>query len=356
MNKKIFKKIIILTVIAFFGLSFANTALGITQKKVEVTSSFFGVTGDICQLWKAIFEFSLQIAGGLSVLVISIGGIYYILSLGQTEKIKRAKDIIWGALFGYFLILISYGIFLLVAPRALQCKIEVPELRICVGLNCVFDDCEKHGVDRCFAMAMAKMESGFTPDLNTSWHKYKGLFQISAERIDQYNKKFGTNYTKDDLFNGEINGEVACWAYGNSYGVVPGIDNIIGDDERKKYAIKRLAAHSGNGALQWIIRKAKEKYNTTNPTQQQLYDTWENDWGEEWMKRKYRYKCGSKEAVPGCCRTWRGDGGYYTMCNEEDFKTEGARYGKVLRSGGDRVMRWYDLCKEGKEDQVYQPK
>ena len=78
MKKNLFKKIIFWSVIAVFGLSLANTALGVTQEKVEVVSSFFNVKGDICQLWKAIFEFSLQIAGGLSVLVISIGGIYYI--------------------------------------------------------------------------------------------------------------------------------------------------------------------------------------------------------------------------------------------------------------------------------------
>jgi hypothetical protein len=89
---------------------------------------FFGKTADICQFWKAIFDFAIRIAGVLTVAAILIGSVYYLVSLGSAEKIKRAKDIISGAVFGMLLALLSWGLFNVLNPYLLECKIEVPLL------------------------------------------------------------------------------------------------------------------------------------------------------------------------------------------------------------------------------------
>lgn len=127
---KIFKK----SLIAIFALMFlfikpTGNAAGISSG-TKVTNTFFGVTDDICAFWKAIFDFAIQIAGGIALVVVAIGGVLYLVSAGSTDRQKTAKDIMYGAGFGMILALTSWVLFTVLNPYILTCKIEVPTLQL----------------------------------------------------------------------------------------------------------------------------------------------------------------------------------------------------------------------------------
>lgn len=51
----------------------------------------------------------LELAGGLAVVFIIIGGIYYVTSAGDPSRIKRAKEIIMQAIIGLIVIGVAFG-------------------------------------------------------------------------------------------------------------------------------------------------------------------------------------------------------------------------------------------------------
>jgi len=83
---------------------------------------------DPCTYWKSIFDFAVIAAGFLTAAVVMIGGLYYIVSFGQTDKLQRAKDVMTGAITGLILTLTSWGLFNLLAPTLLKCEIKVRKL------------------------------------------------------------------------------------------------------------------------------------------------------------------------------------------------------------------------------------
>jgi hypothetical protein len=93
----------------------------------EVQTVIFKGT-DPCTYWKSIFDFAMIAAGILTAAVVMIGGLYYIVSFGQHEKLQRAKDVMTGAITGLLLTLTSWGLFNLLAPTLLKCEIKVRKL------------------------------------------------------------------------------------------------------------------------------------------------------------------------------------------------------------------------------------
>lgn len=92
--------------------------------------TFFGDVGGICEYWKKVFDFSVGAAGILTVLALMFGGLYYLVSGGDKEKIGKAKEIMSGGIAGFVLILLGWTIFNVVAPQLNQCKIEVEYLEL----------------------------------------------------------------------------------------------------------------------------------------------------------------------------------------------------------------------------------
>lgn len=121
----------------FFLSSFSILILDIfLYRKIAraaIETSFFPGATDPCTYWKAVFNFAMIIAGVLTTTIVAIAGLYYIVSLGQEEKLKKAKDIISGSISGLLLALFSWGIFNLVAPYILTCELEIPELELETG-------------------------------------------------------------------------------------------------------------------------------------------------------------------------------------------------------------------------------
>jgi hypothetical protein len=120
-------------------------------------------TSTPCTYWEDVFNFSMSAAGVLTLAMLVLGGLYYIVSLGQEEKLGNAKKMMTGALAGFMLAIFSFLIFRVISPSLLQCRIDVPEvilpeaaslvggtINLCAGLHedSLFDEqseCEAHG-------------------------------------------------------------------------------------------------------------------------------------------------------------------------------------------------------------------
>ncbi len=85
----------------------ATTAVSFGQKNVFTN---FG------EFIKWIYQYGIQVAGGLAVVMIIVAGFEWITSGGSPEKIGSAKKRIGGAMMGLFLAVMSYFILNMVNP------------------------------------------------------------------------------------------------------------------------------------------------------------------------------------------------------------------------------------------------
>lgn len=76
----------------------------------------------------AIYKYSLAIAGVLAGIMITIGGVKYLMSAGNAPAIASAKKTIFGALVGLILVFTSYIILNTVNPRLVS--LRVPTVRL----------------------------------------------------------------------------------------------------------------------------------------------------------------------------------------------------------------------------------
>ena len=113
----------------------SDSATSVTPQSVSTTfsSNFFGEVKDVCDYWKKIFDFAIKIAGGLAMLVIVLGGVVWLASGGDSGKLTKAKDLIGGALTGLFMAMTAYVAFMALNPYLLECKIEIPDLKMVSG-------------------------------------------------------------------------------------------------------------------------------------------------------------------------------------------------------------------------------
>ncbi|NQU99775.1 MAG: hypothetical protein HQ538_03470 [Parcubacteria group bacterium] len=115
-------KSIVLKIIFIFFLMFGITNI--------VQASVLGFdTSDPCEYWDDVFNFSMSAAGILTLVMLVAGGLYYIVSLGQEERLGNAKKIMTGAMSGFGLAIFSYLIFNILSPSLLRCEIYVPEVQ-----------------------------------------------------------------------------------------------------------------------------------------------------------------------------------------------------------------------------------
>ena len=75
-----------------------------------------------CRYIRSVYNFSMEIVGIITLVVILIGGIIYVFSIGKPETIQKAKEIITGAITGLILALTSWLLFNTVAPYLTICK------------------------------------------------------------------------------------------------------------------------------------------------------------------------------------------------------------------------------------------
>jgi len=75
---------------------------------ITSVSDAFKVVANICQIL-------LELAGGIAILVIIVGAIYYITSAGEPGRIKKAKDIIINTVVGLLVIITAYAVVTFIA-------------------------------------------------------------------------------------------------------------------------------------------------------------------------------------------------------------------------------------------------
>lgn len=68
----------------------------------------------LSEIIMSAIDWLLGIAAGLAILGIIIGGIYYATAAGDEQQMSSAKTIITYAIFGIFIIIISYSIIVTV--------------------------------------------------------------------------------------------------------------------------------------------------------------------------------------------------------------------------------------------------
>ncbi len=82
---------------------------------------------------KAIYNYALMIVGILAAIVLMVGGIIWLTSAGNSEKISQAKSWISGALTGLVLMLISYVILQTINPNLVN--LRTPGLDVIGKIN-----------------------------------------------------------------------------------------------------------------------------------------------------------------------------------------------------------------------------
>ena len=75
-----------------------------------------GTSSDLMTYIGCIYQFATYLAVGLAILMIMYGGYKLMTSKGDPEALQDAKDTIWGALVGLFLLVFAYLILSLVVP------------------------------------------------------------------------------------------------------------------------------------------------------------------------------------------------------------------------------------------------
>ena len=85
------------------------------------------VSGNLAgQYIAALYRFFIGIAGIIAVIMIAFGGFAWLFSGGSSEKITKAKEIIFGAVTGLLLALVSYLILYTINPQLVNFKLAIP--------------------------------------------------------------------------------------------------------------------------------------------------------------------------------------------------------------------------------------
>jgi len=71
--------------------------------------------GDILIVIANIIKIAMELAGGLAIIFIFVGGIYYVTSTGDPGRIKLAKNIILQAVIGLLVIIMAYAVVTYIA-------------------------------------------------------------------------------------------------------------------------------------------------------------------------------------------------------------------------------------------------
>jgi hypothetical protein len=72
---------------------------------------------DILTVLTNVIRILIALSGGLAVIFIIVGGVYYVTSAGDPTRLKRAKEIITQAVTGLVVVLMAYGVVTFIASR-----------------------------------------------------------------------------------------------------------------------------------------------------------------------------------------------------------------------------------------------
>ena len=110
--KEIFKKKAVLFYsAAITAVLCANSAVA----QVPVTISNPITTSDFTEIIENTLLWALEVSGSIALLMLIVGGVMYITSAGDEQKVATAKKIFNFTIIGLILILLSYSIIKVVS-------------------------------------------------------------------------------------------------------------------------------------------------------------------------------------------------------------------------------------------------
>lgn len=113
-TNKILIAIAITGVLGLFCVS--SSALAYTYTPMEKLPGF-GLVKDFPGYVSAIIKFSYWTIGIAAVLMMTIGGFYYMTSAGNNSRMETAKGIIWDAILGVAMVMISWLLLYVLNPQ-----------------------------------------------------------------------------------------------------------------------------------------------------------------------------------------------------------------------------------------------
>src|SRR5207253_1994684 len=72
---------------------------------------------DILVIIGNVIRILVSLAGGVAVIMIIVGGIFYVISSGDPTRIKRAKEILFQAITGLIVIALAYAVVTFIADQ-----------------------------------------------------------------------------------------------------------------------------------------------------------------------------------------------------------------------------------------------
>ncbi|MDD3006880.1 MAG: hypothetical protein PHX30_04865 [Candidatus Pacebacteria bacterium] len=105
-----FKRMKYLCLAAIILLPTASAIATDSSKPIVIT--FLGV--DIKERATRAIQFLLSVAGTVALLMLIVGGIFFMISIGNPDSQQKAKRMVIGALAGLIVILMSFALISLV--------------------------------------------------------------------------------------------------------------------------------------------------------------------------------------------------------------------------------------------------
>lgn len=182
------------------------------------------VTGQTFGEYIAAFYFYfVSIAGILAVVMMMYGGILYVISTGNQQKISEAKDVITSSLIGLLIALGSYAILLLINPNLVKFDgigiykaISLPRYEqeveaqgvsaysgrqnISAFDKCITAEAAQNGIDRNWLKAMMLIESAGNSSVVSSAGAC-GLIQVLPSTASIYEPNTSCEDLKDPWVN-----------------------------------------------------------------------------------------------------------------------------------------------------------
>ncbi len=104
----------IVSKLSFFALVLSSTLIFNQALAMDINISNPIATSDFSVLLTNFLKWLLSVAGSLALLTLIVGGVFYVTSSGNDQRVETAKKMITWTLLGLILILASYSIIIVI--------------------------------------------------------------------------------------------------------------------------------------------------------------------------------------------------------------------------------------------------
>lgn len=108
-----------LSFLFFLSVPILATAASFNYVPMEKIPGF-ATSGNFCDYITTLYKFGIWAVGVTALLMITLGGYMYIMSAGNTAEAAKAKGVIYDAVFGLALAMLSYLILYEINPNLVQ--------------------------------------------------------------------------------------------------------------------------------------------------------------------------------------------------------------------------------------------